>query len=380
MRSRGQRGGRVGVLACSFLVVAAGCGSSKPGGTVAGPLGVSNPVARFSADGGPEGFVFDGAGNLYTSDCFAARVFVIDQSGTMKLVGGSGPGGFSAGYEGDNAPASKAQLSCPDGVALDSEGNLFVSDHGNNRIRKISPKGVITTFAGAGATGVDQGAFAGDGGPASKARLSEPVGLVFDGKGNLYVADRDNHAIRKISPDGVISTVAGDGSPGFSGDGGPATKAKLDQPEAFAFDAQGNIYFSDSANNRVRRIDTHGVITTVAGTGESGFAGDGGPATKARIADPYGVAVDKTGNLYVSDTDSNRIRRIDTNGVITTIAGTGKAGSAGDGGPAAKAQLNGPYGLVLDRQGNLYVADNGNQRVRKIDTHGVITMYAGNRG
>jgi sugar lactone lactonase YvrE len=175
----------------------------------------------------------------------------------------------------------------------------------------------------------------------------------------------------------VLTTVAGDGSPGFFGDGGPATKAKLDQPEAVAFDRDGNIYVSDSANNRVRKIDTDGVITTIAGTGKTGAAGDGGPAINAQITDPYGLAFDSKGNLYVSDTDNNRVRRIDTHGAITTVAGTGTAGFSGDGGPATKAELNGLYGLVIDKHGNLYIADNGSQRVRKIDAHGVITTLSG---
>ena len=360
-----------------FVAVAAGCGSSTTSGPGAGPPGVSATVARFSPTGGPEEFVFDGNGNLYTTDCYANRVFVIDSLGMMRLAAGFGPGGFSAGYTGDNGPASKAELSCPAGVALDGRGSLYVSVNGSNRIRKIDRTGLITTFAGSGPAGIGQGGFGGDGGPASKARLKAPVGLALDVKGSLYVADRDNHAIRKISPDGVITTVAGDGSPGFFGDGGPATQAKLNQPEAVAFDRHGNTYFSDSANNRVRKIDTDGVITTIAGTGKTGAAGDGGPATKAQITDPDGLAFDDDGNLYVSDTDNNRVRRIDTHGVITTVAGTGTAGFSGDGGPATEADLNGPFGLVFDKHGNLYIADHGNRRVRKIDTHGVITTLAG---
>ena len=173
--------------------------------------------------------------------------------------------------------------------------------------------------------------------------------------------------------------MAGTGSRGYSGDGGPAVKAQLDQPQGFAFDSAGNLYISDSANNRVRRVDGKGVITTVAGNGEHGYSGDGGPATNARLSDPYGLVFDARGNLYVAEPDEGVVRRIDKNGVITTVAGTGKPGLSGDGGPATKAKLNSPFGLALDAAGNLYIADNGNGRIRKVDRRGVITTFFNGR-
>ena len=199
----------VAVVVVFFGLVGAGCrGGSAAGGSGEGPPGVPNSDVRFSSSG-PEALAFDKKGNLYVTDCYAARIFVIDPSGKMMLVAGSGPGVYGGGYKGDNGPASKARLFCPAGIALDEDGDLYVADHGNNRIRKIDRTGLITTYAGSGATGVDAGGFGGDGGPAHNARLQEPLGLALDAEGNLFVADRDNNAIRKITRDGVIVTVAG---------------------------------------------------------------------------------------------------------------------------------------------------------------------------
>ena len=191
------------------------------------------------------------------------------------------------------------------------------------------------------------------------------------------IADRDNGAIRRIAINGIVTTVAGTGHPGFSGDGGAATTAQLNQPYEMALDSAGNMYVADSANNRVRKITTNGAITTFAGNGRHGSTGDGGPAVNARLSDPYGLAFDSKGNLYVSDPDDNVVRRIDPRGTITTIAGTGRAGRSGDGGPATEARLNQPHGLTFDSKGNLYIADNGNGRIREVSPKGIITTYFG---
>jgi sugar lactone lactonase YvrE len=339
-----------------------------------GPPGESIPNLRFVA-GGPEELAFDARGNLYSADCEDSFVFRVSRQGHFTIVAGTGIQGFS----GDGGPALKATLACPAGVALDSQGNLYVADHGNGRVRRISPDGVIHAFAGAGpipAFASNGGSYSGDGGPAARARFRVPESVAFDAQGNLYVADRDNGAVRKISSDGRITTVAGTGVRGYSGDGGPAVKAQLDQPQGFAFDRAGNLYVSDSANNRVRRIDARtGIITTIAGNGQQGYSGDGGPATKATLSDPYGLAFDARGNLYVAEPDDGVVRRIDPRGVITTFAGTGHLGFSGDGGPATKAKLSWPFGLAIDSVGNLYIADNGNGRIRKVDKHGVITTF-----
>jgi sugar lactone lactonase YvrE len=372
----GRTSGGEASAACGPVFV--GCGGGRTNGgdpsTGSGPSGEPISSLRFLA-GGPEELAFDGRGNLYGADCGDGFVFRVSRRGHFTVVAGTG----SLGYSGNGGPALKATLACPAGVALDAHGNLYVADHGNDRVRRISPDGVIHGFAGAGPippAASNMGSYSGDGGPAARARFKVPESVAFDTRGNLYVADRDNGAVRKISPDGRISTVAGTGVLGYSGDGGPAVKAQLDQPQGFAFDRAGNLYVSDSANNRVRRIDARtGVITTVAGNGRHGYSGDGGPATKARLSDPYGLAFDTKGNLYVAEPDEGVVRRINTGGVITTFAGTGRLGFAGDGGPATKAKLNSPYGLAFDSAGNLYIADNGNGRIRRVDKRGVISTF-----
>ena len=260
----------------------------------------------------------------------------------------------------------------PTALAVDGSGNLYVADPRNHRIRRIDAEGVITTIAGTGERG-----FGGDGGPATEAQFDYPTGLAVDGSGNLYVADPRNHRIRRIDAEGVITTIAGTGERGFGGDGGPATEAQLNFSWQLALDGSGNLFVADYGNHRIRRIDAEGVITTIAGTGERGFGGDGGPATEAQLNFPEGLAVDGSGNLYVADSLNYRIRRIDAEGVITTIAGTGGRGFSGDGGPAAEAQFAYPSGLALDGSGNLYVAVPSNHRIRRIDAEGVITTIAG---
>jgi uncharacterized protein (TIGR03437 family) len=212
--------------------------------------------------------------------------------------------------------------------------------------------------------------FGGDGGPATSAGLSLPGGVAVDDAGNLYIADQNNFRIRKVTPGGVISTAAGNGGLQYSGDGGPATGAGMASPVSVATDAAGNFYFADLSSRRIRKVDTSGIVITVAGNGTPGFSGDGGPATAASILSPKGMAVDAAGNLYFADTDNNRIRKVDTNGIITTVAGTDIPGFAGDGGPATSARLSSPRDVKVDAQGNLYIADAGNNRIRKVTVSG----------
>ena len=265
-----------------------------------------------------------------------------------------------------------AQLRLPAGVALGGAGNLYIADTANQRIRKVDAAGVISTVAGDGTFG-----FGGDGGPATAAQLYFPNGVAPDGAGNLYIADFNNQRIRKVDAAGVISTVAGDGTFGFGGDGGPATAAQLYLPSDVALDGAGNLYIADTANQRIRKVDAAGMISTVAGDGTQGYGGDGGPATAAQLYFPYGVAPDGSGNLYIVDSANQRIRKVDASGVITTVAGDGTRGYGGDGGPAVAAQLDLPYGVALDGAGNLYIADTSNDRIRKVDASGAISTVAG---
>ena len=241
----------------------------------------------------------------------------------------------------------------PSGIALDASGNLYVSVGNDNVIRKITPSGVTTTVAGNGAAG-----FSGDGGAATSATLGGPVGIALDSAGNIYFADNPNNRIRKITTAGTITTMAGVGVAGFSGDGGPATLAQLSGPTGVAIDSSNNIYFSDTNNNRIRKVTPGGVITTVAGNGTAGFSGDGGAATSAALDAPMGIALDTAKNIYIAVYNSKRVRKVTTSGIISTVAGNGTSATAlGDGGPATSAPLYGPAAVTVDAVGNLYIAD-----------------------
>jgi PKD repeat protein len=286
---------------------------------------------------------------------------------TITTVAGNGTSGFS----GDGGQATSAQLGAV-GIAVDAAGNVYVADQGNHRVRKVTADGVITTVAGTGERG-----FSGDDGQATSARLNDPNGVAVDAAGNIYIADMGNMRVRRVSAAGVITTVAGTGFIGSSGDGGPATSATLAFPSGVAVDAAGNVYIADQLNDRVRKVTATGVIATIAGTGDAGFAGDGGQATSAQLRNPFGVAVDVVGNVYIADRDNHRVRRVDAAGVITSVAGTETFGFSGDGGPATSAQLKFPAGVAVDAIGSIYIADSNNHRVRRVSTGGVITTVAG---
>jgi hypothetical protein len=278
----------------------------------------------------------------------------------------------TAGFSGDGGPATSAELAYPYGFAVDGAGNLYIADTVNQRVRKVNSSGVITTVAGTGTR-----AFSGDGGPATSAELSDPLNLAVDGSGNLYIADSGNHRVRRVDSSGTITTVAGTGTPGFSGDGGPATSAELAYPYGVAVDGSGNLYIADNGNQRVRKVNSSGMITTVAGTGTGGFSGDGGPATSAMLNGADDVAVDDSSNLYIVDNGNQRVRKVDGSGTITTVAGTGSSGFSGDGGPATSAELANPGNVAVDGSGNLYIGDTSNHRVRKVNSSGTITTVAG---
>ncbi|MDR2334034.1 MAG: putative Ig domain-containing protein [Burkholderiaceae bacterium] len=319
----------------------------------------------------PSGVAVDSSGNLFIADKGNNRIRKVNPGGVISTVAGTG----SYSFGGDGAAATAAQLKIPIGVAVDSNGNLFVADLGNNRIRKVNSGGVITTVAGNGNFG-----FGGDGAAATAAQLYNPFGVAVDSSGNLFIADYGNHRIRKVDPGGIISTVAGNGSVGFGGDGAAATAAQLSFPSGVAVDSSGNLFIADYGNNRIRKVDTSGIIKTVAGNGSGGFGGDGLAATAAQLYHPSGVAVDNSGNLFIADLYNHRVRKLDTGGVITTVAGNGNFGFGGDGAAATAAQLFYPISVAVDSSGNLFIADQSNQRIRKVDTSGLISTVGGNGG
>jgi trimeric autotransporter adhesin len=412
------------------------------------PDGVITTVAGsssrgFSGDGGaattaelnyPLGVAVDGRGNLFIVDTFNYRIRKVAANGIISTVAG---GGTMPGASSDGGPATSAQLTTAWAVAADSAGNLFIVDFAYGygpdlitltRIRKVSPGGIITTVGQMDAWGVAVDGvgnlfvadafgrvrkispdgitstvagnrtfgFSGDGGPATSAQMNYPWAVAVDRAGNLFIADRLNYRIRKVSPAGTIITVAGDGTGhgigppngGPATDGGPATSSQVSNPQGVAVDGLRNVFIADSGNNRIRKVSSAGIITTIAGNGTIGFSGDGGPATSAQVSAPVGVTVDAAGTVFFVDTGNGaggRIRKVSPNGIITTVAGNGTPGFSGDGGPATAAAL-GSFaacnricgGVAVDGAGNLFIADPGNSRVRQVSPSGIITTVAGN--
>jgi sugar lactone lactonase YvrE len=338
-----------------------------------------NGTKGFSGDGGPATLAqmdapvdvaVDMAGNLFIADTWNNRIRKVTSKGIISTVAGNGTKGFS----GDGGLAVSAMLNAPHNLAVDREGNLFITDLGNYRIRKVTPSGVIATVAGNGT-----GGFSEDGGPAVSAMLSSPCGIAVDIAGNLFIAEIVDNRIRKVAPGGMISTVAGNGTKLktglvvsnevivtklFSGDGGPAISAMLHAPQSVAVDTAGNLFIADTYNNRIRKVASDSIITTVAGNGTAGFSGDGGSAASAQLAGPTAIAVDTAGNMFIAA--DHRIRKVTPDGTITTVAGIGTAGFSGDGGPAASAELSYPSAVAVDTMGNLFIAEWNNNRIRKV--------------
>jgi streptogramin lyase len=372
-------GGRAVLLAVVGLVaaVAPALGDEGTVTTVAG-----TKARGYSGDGGPATearlyqprmSISDASGGLYIADTFNQVIRRIDSAGTISTAvgvyhpveAGTSDDQCPADFGGDGGPATKARLSCPHSVALDTTGNLYIADSGNNRIRRVDGAGIITTIAGTG-----KFSSGGDGGPATAAGLQSPKGIAFDLSGNLLIADSGNNQIRKIDVNGVISTIAGTGEPGYSGDGGPATAAKLDAPRTIAVGPSGNLYIAEPNVHRIRKVDARGTVSTLAGTSKAGFGGDGGPAKEAQLDMPRGVGVDAADNVFIADSLNHRIRKVGGDGVITTIAGTGEKGFSGEGEPATQARFFTPRAVDVDRSGDLYVADTYNNRIRRIEKAG----------
>ena len=301
---------------------------------------------------------------------FAGRVGW--SQGLIEIQAGGGPAGFCG--DGERSPTSCLQR--PRGMTADTDGNLYIADTGNHRVRRITPGGIISTFAGTGTSG-----FSGDGGPALQASFRSPTSAAFDPlTGDRYIMDSGNNRVRKVAANGIITTIAGDGATTFRGDGGPATAASINPgggPAGLLWTGVA-LFLTDIQNQRIRRIDLNGIITTVAGTGQRGFGGDGGPSTQASLKDPAGtLAADALGNLYFSDTGNHRVRRINLLGIINTVAGSSTGGFGGDGGQATSAFLRLPVGVALDTAGALYIADSGNDRIRRVAPDGIISTVAG---
>ena len=388
-----------------------------------------NGTSGFSGDGGPatdaqlkspQGVHVDVFGVIYIADTENQRIRKVDLSGTISTIAGTGIGGF----EGDAGAATAAKLKKPRGVAVDSQRNIYIADTDNHCIRKIDTSGIITTVAGIGG----QAGYSGNNGPATEAKLDKPIGVFVDNSENIYIADTNNHRIRKVDGSGTITTIAGCGGYNllfcwYTGSGAPATSTRLQTPCGVYVDTtSGTIYIGDTYGNRIRRFVEGGVMDTVAGTGAAGYSGDGGPATSAKMdlpwvavrkstgemvisdwmnsclrqVDPGGtistlkgtgapgfnhpehIAMDGSGNVYIADKDNHRIRKLDTSGRVTTVAGTGSAGYSGDGGLATNAQLNTPHGVFVGASGNIYIADTNNNWIRKVDAETkIITRVAG---
>ena len=306
----------------------------------------------------PSALTLDSAGNLFIADSGTERIRQVLRDGTATTLAGTGTPGRGAA---DGGPAGTVPLHTPMGVAMDSSGNVLLADTYNHRVLLVTPTHAIRTVAGTGTPGASP-----DGTLPLVAQLRGPRALCADRTGNLYIVDTSNHRVLRLPPGGSLQTAAGNGSKGGAGDDGAARFAQLNTPSACATDSAGNLFIADTANHAIRKVNPSGTISTVAGTGAAGATGDEGAATAARLDSPRGVVVDDAGDVYIADTGNHRIRQVTPDGVIHNIAGTGAAGFAGDGGPAAGALLNMPQGLFLDGAGDLYFADSGNNRIRRL--------------
>ena len=331
----------------------------------------------YSGDGGratkaelfePIGVAVDVSSNIFIADLGNRRIRRVATTGTITTVAGNG----TNGYSGDGGLGTNAKLNTPSGVAVDGNGNVFIADTGNQRIRELFADGGIGTFAG---NGINGNVGTGINNTILSIELSNPQGVAVDSGGNVFIADTGNNRILKISTNSIywngkgnriITTVAGNAISGYSGDGGAATKAELNGPEGIAVDGSGNVFFADIGNQRIRKVATTGIITTVAGNGTNGYSGDGGAATNAKLSAPTGVVVDGSGNVLIADMGNQRIRKVATTGIITTVAGNGTSHYSGDGGAATEADLSAPYGVAIDSGGNLLIADFNNSRIREV--------------
>jgi sugar lactone lactonase YvrE len=343
-----------------------------PDGIIRTIVGTGNEI--FSGDGGPavaaginaRNFVIDPSGTLYVADYENGLVRMVTPDGIINTIAGS------LRFSGDGGPASAAQFCMPYYLALDGAGNMFVADTYDHRVRKIDPTGLVSTYAGTGweTTNVHSGI-------ATEVNIGHPNGLAVDSSGNLYMADNWKCRIDRISPDGMLDSIAG-GNCGYGGDGGPATSALVQGPQGLAMDQAGNLYIADNGNNRIRKITPDGIITTYAGTGTAGSGADGIAATKSALNDPMGLAVDAAGNLYIADYGSSRVRMVDPTGIITTVAGNGKSGTPTAGKPATSQPVTEPTGVAVDSAGSLYITQWGSYRVLKVDPSGILSTIAGN--
>lgn len=355
--------GRASVLAVLFAVLGAGSAGAATGtiSTVAG-----TGTAGFSGDGGPAiaaqlrtpvavlgtadgGFLLADQGN---------SIRRVGPDGTIRTVAGTGVG---AGYSGDGGPATSANMDAPSDVEQLADGSLLIADINNNAVRRVAPDGTMSTVVGDGSA-----TFGGDGGPASAAKVRFPYDIALLPGGGYLIVDQDNDRIRRVGPDGIISTVAGNGTIGAGGDGGPATSAQLNDPSGVVVLPDGGFLIADTANNRIRRVTPDGTISTFAGT-TAGFGGDGGPATAAKLDGPIHLALLPDGGVVIADWHNNRVRKVDASGVITTLVGDGTAASTGDGGPATAATLNAPFGVGVASDGDVLVAEATGRRIRRID-------------
>lgn len=320
----------------------------------------------------PAGIAADGSGNIYFADRANNRVRKVNSNGVVTTAAGTGVAGFTGDTRTKTSrgttkvvqyvAAVSSALNAPGDVAAGPNGNIYIADTANNRVRRVDTSGNIYTAAGDGTAG-----FAGDGGLATAAKLNHPRGVAVDSAGNLYISDTDNQRVRKVTPGGVITTLAGTGIAGFKGDGGPAANAQVNRPGDIAVDPAGNVYITDTYNNRVRMVAVSGTMSTVAGNGTAGYSGDGGTASMASLNFPYGVAVDGAGTVYIADSSNHMVRKVDASGIISATAGTTVAGSGGDGGPATAGSLDYPAGLTMDATGNLYISDGTANRIRMVE-------------
>lgn len=320
----------------------------------------------------PMGLAEDSAGNIYVSDRANRLVWKIEPSGQATAFAGTGRVTGADGLPRSRVVALDVDLALPEGLVVDKNENILLVDSLNHAILKIDRDGYLTHVAGNGRDG-----FNGDGIKATDATLGLPYDVRLDSKGNVYVADVSNHRIRKIDSNGMISTVAGTGSPGYSGDGGPAINAQLNMPYGILLDNQDNLLIADSDNHVIRKVSQDGIIRTIAGSGQRGFEGDGGPALAAKFDSPQALALDSTGRLYIGDEHNNAIRVIELDGTIRTLVGTKGPGFSGDGGPAISAQIADPENIWVRKDGSVLITARDNSRLRIVSPNGIINTFAG---